>query len=65
MKTFFVVVKEKRVRAVTQTKGVIVAENADKAVELVKSFYPPGATGWKADAIFEVKEIPENTFFPY
>lgn len=62
MKTFFIVVRELRVRAVSVTKAVVVAESAEKAVELVKAYYPPGTSGWRYNAEFVVEaEIEPNT----
>ena len=62
MRTFFIHVRQRRVRAVNVTKCVVVAESPEKAVELVKNFYGPECRGWGENAEFVVQgEIPANT----
>lgn len=61
MKTFIVHVRERRVRAVTTTKCVAVAESGEMAIRLVKGFYGPACHGWNPDAEFVLdSEIPPN-----
>jgi len=62
MKTFLVYVRECRVRAINVTKCVVVAESGEKAIELVKGYYPSNVTGWADNAEFVVEaEIAPNT----
>jgi len=62
MKTFFVYVSEPRKRSVSVTKCIVVAENRDTALELVKAYYPANTVGWAKNAEFLIGfELPPNT----
>lgn len=62
MKTYFVYVHEPRKRSVFVTKCIVVAKTREKALELVKSYYPSEVFGWAANAEFFIGfEIPANT----
>lgn len=62
MNTYIVTAKCRRVRAVTVNRAVVVAENPDAAMELVKGFYGPDVVGWRKGTEFAVEAvIPENS----
>ncbi len=62
MKTFIIHVHERRIRAISVRKCIVVAESPEAAVELVKSYYGPNVKGWDSNAEFVVKsEVLPNT----
>ncbi len=64
MKTFIVTASSPKKRhGFYLTKGVVVAESAEKACEVAKNHYPPTATGWAPNTEFSAIEVPHNTFW--